>query len=50
MGKTKTPTKAPEEDAEGATEMSYDNKVKFCAIIAKPLADEKLCKKVRKCC
>eukprot|EP00798_Chlamydomonas_sp_ICE-L_P003931 gene3931-14007_t len=29
-------------------ELSYDQKVKFCSIIANPLADEKLCKRVLK--
>lgn len=29
-------------------ELSYDEKKKYCSIIAKPLADEKLCKKVLK--
>lgn len=50
MGKSekaeKTPAKAEEEEA--APKYNYDQQVKFCAIIAKPLAEEKLCKKVLK--
>lgn len=29
-------------------ELSYEQKVKYCSVIAKPLADEKLAKKVLK--
>lgn len=49
--KEKTPKKAQgEEDAGGeaaaAEAIPYATRVKFCSLIAKPLADEKLCKKV----
>ena len=36
--------------SEAKEAMSYEAKSKFCSIIAKPLADEKLCKKVLKLC
>jgi len=38
-----TPAK---EDAK--EEIPYENKTKFCCVIAKPLADEKMCKRVLK--
>ncbi len=43
MGKDK---EAPA--AAAVEELSFEEKVKFCSVIAKPLADEKLCKKVLK--
>ena len=46
MGKA---DKEAKEDT-GKEEMAYEAKAKFCAVIAKPLADEKLCKKVLKLC
>ncbi|KAI8474821.1 MAG: nucleolar protein, small subunit of H/ACA snoRNP [Monoraphidium minutum] len=54
MGKKdKTPKSAEKpaaEDAGGdaADAMPYATRVKFCSVIAKPLADEKFCKKVLK--
>ena len=54
MGKKdKTPSKTPAKengaaaDGEGEGGLPYAARVKFCSPIAKPLADEKLCKKVR---
>lgn len=51
MGKKdKTPAKVAKEEAAdgaGAEGIPYAARVKFCSVIAKPLADEKLCKKVR---
>jgi hypothetical protein len=52
MGKKdKTPGKAPAkgdgDDGDAADAVPYATRVKFCSTIAKPLADEKLCKKVR---
>lgn len=44
MGKDKA------EKAEAGEEVAYDTKVKFCSVIANPLADEKLSKKVLKLC
>ncbi len=29
-------------------ELSWETKVKFCSVIAKPLSDEKMCKRVLK--
>ena len=40
---TATPSKE-----EAKEEVPYENKTKFCSIIAKPLADEKMCKRVLK--
>jgi len=40
--------KAAAEPAAEKEEVSYEAKVKICSVIAKPLADEKLCKKVLK--
>lgn len=49
MGKDKGgKEKEKEEKEEGAGD--YEAKKRFCSIIAKPLADEKLCKKVLKLC
>jgi hypothetical protein len=49
MGKDKKEKAAAAEAADaGAGEASYEAKSKFCSVIAKPLADEKLCKKVLK--
>jgi H/ACA ribonucleoprotein complex subunit 2 len=48
MGKNKE-AKEPEA-AEGGEGPSYEAKTKFCSVIANPLADEKLCKKVLKLC
>lgn len=45
MGKDKAKGEAKEKP-----EMSYDDKKKLVNEIAKPLADEKLCKKVLKLC
>ena len=45
MGKRKSDA-APAE-GEAAAEQTYESKTRFCAVIAKPLADEKLCKKVK---
>ena len=41
---------APKEAKEAAPkeEVSYESKIKFCCVIAKPLADEKMCKRVLK--
>jgi H/ACA ribonucleoprotein complex subunit 2 len=36
------------EKGESKTEVTYDQKVKYVSVIAHPLADEKLCKKVLK--
>ena len=47
MGKDKA-EKAAAKEAGGAAELSYEQKVKFCSVIAKPLADEKLAKKIYK--
>lgn len=44
MGKDKSEAK----EAKAKPELSYDERKKFCSVIAKPLADEKLCKKVLK--
>ncbi len=45
----KTPTKgAGDDDDAGTDAVPYATRVKFCSVIAKPLADEKLCKKVLK--
>ena len=33
---------------EAGPELSYEQKLKFCSVIAKPLADEKLAKKIYK--
>mmetsp|Transcript_9011 Transcript_9011/g.15657 ORF Transcript_9011/g.15657 Transcript_9011/m.15657 type:complete len:175 (-) Transcript_9011:337-861(-) len=41
---------AAEEAPAAKDEQSYENKIKFVSVIAKPLADEKLCKKVLKLC
>ncbi|KAG2492208.1 hypothetical protein HYH03_009454 [Edaphochlamys debaryana] len=46
MGKS---TKTVDTDA-GEQGGDYDTKKRFCSVIAKPLADEKLCKKVYKLC
>lgn len=47
-GKEKTPAKAAGGDDDGDDGgMPYATRVKFCSAIAKPLADEKLSKKVR---
>jgi len=35
-------------EAKEKAEFSYEDRKKFCSVIAKPLADEKLCKKVLK--
>ena len=35
-------------EAKEKPELSYEERKKFCSVIAKPLADEKLCKKVLK--
>ncbi len=43
MGKSE---KTVDTDKEAGSD--YEQKKKFCAVIAKPLADEKLCKKVYK--
>ncbi|PNW71840.1 hypothetical protein CHLRE_16g690500v5 [Chlamydomonas reinhardtii] len=48
MGKSKKSEATAVEASEGGD--NYDAKVKFCSVIAKPLADEKLCKKVYKLC
>lgn len=52
MGKKdKTPAKAAaagDDDGDGASAVPYATRVKFCSAIARPLADEKLCKKVLK--
>jgi H/ACA ribonucleoprotein complex subunit 2 len=45
MGKDKGEAK---EAKAAKPELSYDDRKKFCSMIAKPLADEKLCKKVLK--
>jgi H/ACA ribonucleoprotein complex subunit 2 len=45
MGKDKGDKEAK---AAAKPELSYDDRKKFCSVIAKPLADEKLCKKVLK--
>mmetsp|Transcript_14704 Transcript_14704/g.36644 ORF Transcript_14704/g.36644 Transcript_14704/m.36644 type:complete len:165 (-) Transcript_14704:582-1076(-) len=51
MGKKdKKEAVAADAGAEGAEDANYESKTKFCSIIAKPLADEKLCKKVLKLC
>ena len=56
MGKkdkdAKTPRKsdASEAAAEHEEGASYESKLKFISVIAKPLADEKLCKRVLKLC
>ncbi len=49
MGKSKKEDAPKTEEAqeEGA---SYETKKKYCSVIANPLADEKLCKKVLKLC
>lgn len=44
MGKKEKEAKPSQEQPE----MSYEQKKKFCSVIANPLADEKLCKKVLK--
>jgi H/ACA ribonucleoprotein complex subunit 2 len=50
MGKKEKDAKAGKEgEAQPVKdEASYDTKIKFCSVIAKPLADEKLCKRVLK--
>jgi H/ACA ribonucleoprotein complex subunit 2 len=35
-------------EAKSKPELSYEERKKFCSVIASPLADEKLCKKVLK--
>lgn len=45
MGKDKGDKEAK---AAAKPEFSYEDRKKFCSVIAKPLADEKLCKKVLK--
>lgn len=51
MGKKDKKEQAVAEAGAEATENAdYETKTKFCSIIAKPLADEKLCKKVLKLC
>lgn len=55
MGKTPKSEKKEKKTVEaeeegGAGEVPYDTKVKRVSVIAKPLADEKLCKKVLKLC
>lgn len=47
MGKKSKAEAAEATQPEGP---SYEDKTKFCSVIAKPLADEKLCKKVLKLC
>jgi H/ACA ribonucleoprotein complex subunit 2 len=56
-GKSKKPTEevieaaaGAKEAAAGPPEVPYESKLRFCSIIAKPLADEKLCKRVLKLC
>jgi len=54
MGKkdkaAKTPVKSGGDDGDdaGADGVPYATRIKFCSVIAKPLAEEKLCKKVLK--
>lgn len=54
MGKDKESKKdkkkqvADDEEAGPKDEVAYEHKAKFCSVIAKPLADEKLAKKVLK--
>lgn len=50
MGKKDKAAKAAEEETNGdaGEGLDYSTRVKFCSTIAKPLADEKLCKKVLK--
>ncbi len=48
MGKKDKKEKESAAKEEEKPEISYETKAKFCSVIAKPLADEKLCKKVLK--
>ena len=54
MGKkdkdAKTPRKSDADEPAAEEGASYESKLKFVSIIAKPLADEKLCKRVLKLC
>lgn len=48
MGKKDKSEKKAAGEEEPKAELSYDDKKKFCSVIANPLADEKFCKKVLK--
>lgn len=48
MGKDKGEAAKGEASKASKPELTYEERKKFCSVIAKPLADEKLCKKVLK--
>lgn len=48
MGKSSKKDKAPKEEAGAAEERDYDELVKGCNLISKPLASKKLTKKLYK--